>query len=48
MSEFDDDFKKTVALLEDKNITQNAKLELVLDFCNEYPYFDMNKFDRYY
>lgn len=45
---FERDYERTVNLLKDKNITEDARLDLALDFCSAYTYFDFSKFDKYF
>ena len=39
---------KTIELVKDKNITEDARIDLVEDFCSVYINFDSSKFDKYF
>lgn len=45
---FDDALKRTIELLKDKNIKEEAKFDLVEDFCQVHQYFDSSRFDKYF
>ena len=45
---FDKDLEKTIELIKDKNIKEEARIELVEDFCSVYINFDSSKFDKYF
>lgn len=44
---FNKDYEKTVELLKDKNISYDSRLDIALDFCSYYIFFDINKFNKY-
>ena len=46
--DFNKDLEKTIELIKDKNVREEAKWEIVDDFCSIYIYFDSSKFDKYF
>ena len=45
---FGKDLEKTIELIKDKNVTEEARMDLVEDFCSVYVNFDSSKFDKYF
>ena len=45
---FDKDLEKTIELVKDKHITEDARIDLLEDFCSVYINFDSSKFDKYF
>lgn len=44
---FEENFNRVVELLKDRNVTLNGKCQIIDDFCQEYPYFNSSRFDKY-
>lgn len=45
---FEKDLNKTIELISDKNVREEAKYDLVDDFCSVYVNFDSSRFDKYF
>ena len=45
---FDNELKKVIELLQDKNVKLSARETLYNEFCSKYPYFDSSRLDKYF
>lgn len=46
--EFYKDYNRVLNIIINKNVTEDAKIYKVEDFCRKYGYFDSSRFDVYF
>ena len=46
--DFNKDLERTIELITDKNVREEARMELADDFCMYYINFDSSRFDKYF